>query len=192
MRRNHPLFGSPTLSRFQITSANFFPLARLADKFIIPHLTSLLQYYSGVLIKEIVPNFELWLDAARHEMMLIEKACRSAARPEVARLLSERGISYFIVDKGIPPIAMDGIIIELLRQRDDYLPYRQVIGGKFYRLRVNQQQWNGQNIPCIALCMHFLPCHLRLAYTCRKWLWDIRSAKVQGGWWVQKIRLNFK
>ena len=73
-------------------------------------------------------------------MMLIEKACRSAARPEVSRLLSERGISYFIVDKGIPPIAMDGIIIELLRRRDDYLPYRQVIGGKFYRLQVNQQQ----------------------------------------------------
>jgi len=140
MRRNHPLFGSPTLSRFQITSANFFPLARLADKFIIPHLTSLLQYYSGDFIKDIIPTFELWLDAARHEMMLIEKACRSAARPEVSRLLSERGISYFIVDKGIPPIAMDGIIIELLRRRDDYLPYRQVIGGKFYRLQVNQQQ----------------------------------------------------
>jgi hypothetical protein len=57
----------------------------------------------------------------------------------VSRLLSEKGISYFILEKGVPPIAMDGIIIELLRQRDDYLPHRQVIGGKFYRLQVSQQ-----------------------------------------------------
>jgi hypothetical protein len=123
-----PIFRHLTLlpPRFQINSENFFILARLADKFIIPHLTTLLQYYSGTLIKDIVPSFELWLDAARHEMTLLEKACRSAARAEVSRLLSKKGISYFILEKGVPPIAMDGMIIELLRQRDDYLPHRQV------------------------------------------------------------------
>jgi hypothetical protein len=130
----------PYCRRFQVTPQNFFRLARLADKFIIPHLTSLLQYYSGVLIRDIVPSFELWLDAARHEMMLVEKACRSAARPEVSRLLSEKGISYFIIEKGVPPIAMDGIVTELLRQRDDFLPHRQVVGGKFYRSQISHQQ----------------------------------------------------
>lgn len=118
-----------TSSRFEITAENFFSLARLADKFIIPHLTSLLTYFSHNLIAITKPSYELWLAAARHEMSLVEKTCRNTARLEVARLLAEKGISYFIVEKGINPAAMDGIIMELMKLKDNYIAHRQVRGG---------------------------------------------------------------
>ena len=118
-----------TYLRFQITHENFFPLARLADKFIIPHLISTLTYYSHTLIATTKPTYELWLVAAQHEMSLVEKTCRNAARMEVARLMAEKGISYFIVEQGINPVVMDGIIMDLMRVKDNYVPHRQVRGG---------------------------------------------------------------
>ena len=48
---------------------------------------------------------------------------------EVAALLAEKGISYFIVGKGVTPSAMDGIIMDLMKVKDNYIPHRQVRGG---------------------------------------------------------------
>jgi len=59
-------------------------------------------------------------------MVLIEKFCRNAARTEVSRMLALKGISYFIVEEGIRPGAMDDIIMDLLRVKDQYTAYRQV------------------------------------------------------------------
>jgi hypothetical protein len=112
--------------RFQITNDNFFSLARVADKFIIPHLNDTLKYYSHTLIADSRPSYELWLQAAKHDMILIEKFCRNAARTEVGRMLAQKGISYFIVEEGIRPGAMDEIIMDLLRVKDQYMAYRQV------------------------------------------------------------------
>jgi hypothetical protein len=114
---------------FGITAENFFSLARLADKFIIPHLSSLLTYYSHTLLTTSKPSYDLWLAAARHEMYLVEKTCRNAARLEVSRILAEKGISYFIVGQGISPTAMDGIIMDLMKLKDNYIANRQVRGG---------------------------------------------------------------
>jgi hypothetical protein len=50
--------------------------------------------------------------------------CRNAAKMEVAKILAEKGISYFIVDQGIRPAAMDGIVMDLMRVKDNYIPYR--------------------------------------------------------------------
>ena len=122
-------FGSFLTCRFQITADNFFILARLADKYIVPHLTSTLSYFSHTLIATTKPSYELWLAAARHEMPLVENYCRNAARMEVANMLAQKGISYFIVDQGIRPGAMDGIIMDLLRVKDNYVAYRQVNGS---------------------------------------------------------------
>jgi hypothetical protein len=116
-------------SRFQITPDNFFVLARLADKFIIPHLVATLQYYSHSLIATTKPCYELWLTAARHEMPLIEKTCRNIARGEVGRVLAEKGISYYIIDQRISPTAMDGVIMDLMRVKDNFISHRQARGG---------------------------------------------------------------
>ena len=126
-----PLFIPETDCSFMITEENFFILARLADKFIITHLITTLGYYSRALIATAVPSYELWLKAARHEMVLVEKFSRNAARMEVGRLLAEKGISYFCIEMGIRPGAMDGIIMDLMRVKDNYIPHRQVRGGRF-------------------------------------------------------------
>jgi hypothetical protein len=94
----------------------------LADKFIIPHLISTLTYYSHTLVATSSPSYDLWLAAAQHDMSLVEKFCRNSARMEVARLLAEKGISYFIVE--IRPGAMDGIIMDLMRVKDNYVAHR--------------------------------------------------------------------
>lgn len=75
------------------------------------------------------PTYDLWLSAARHDMSLIEKTCRHAARLEVAQILAEKGVSYFIVEKGVSPVALDGIVMELMKLKDNYIPHRQVGGG---------------------------------------------------------------
>jgi hypothetical protein len=72
------------------------------------------------------PTYDLWLSAARHDMSLVEKTCRHAARLEVAQILAEKGVSYFIVEKGVSPAALDGIIMELMKLKDNYIPHRQV------------------------------------------------------------------
>jgi len=101
----------------------------MADKFIIPHLTALLNYYSPTLLTVSKPSYELWLSAVKHDMSLVEKTCRNAARMEAARLLAEKGISYFIVDMGIHPRSLDGMVMDLMRVKDNYLPNRQARGG---------------------------------------------------------------
>jgi hypothetical protein len=98
----------------------------MADKYMIPHLTNTLTYFSHTLIATTKPSYELWLAAARHEMPLVEKYCRNAARMEVANTLAQKGISYYIVEQGIRPGAMDGIIMDLLRVKDKYVAHRQV------------------------------------------------------------------
>lgn len=75
------------------------------------------------------PNYNLWLDAARHDMSIIEKTCRHAARLEVAQILAEKGVSYFIHEKGVSPTALDGIIMDLMKLKDNYIAHRQVRGG---------------------------------------------------------------
>ena len=75
------------------------------------------------------PSYDLWLAAARHDMALVEKTCRHAARLEVAQILAEKGVSYFIMEKGVSPAALDGIIIDLMKVKDNYIAHRQVRGG---------------------------------------------------------------
>lgn len=104
-------------------------MARLADKFIIQQLTETLKYYSHSLLATTKPSYDLWLTAARCDMALIEKTCRNVAKIEVARKLAEKGISYYIVDQGISPTAMDGIIMDLMRVKDNYIAYRQARSG---------------------------------------------------------------
>jgi hypothetical protein len=89
----------------------------------------LLTYFSHTLIATTKPSYDLWLAAARHDMALVEKTCRHAARLEVAQILAEKGISYFIVEKGVNPVALDGIIMDLMKLKDNYIAHRQVIGG---------------------------------------------------------------
>jgi len=45
---------------------------------------------------------------------------------EVARLSAEKGISYFIVEMGIHPRALDGIVMDLMRVKANYLPNRRL------------------------------------------------------------------
>ena len=61
-------------------------------------------------------------------MPLVEKFSRNAARMEVARILAEKGISYFCVERGVRPGALDGIVMDLMRVKDNYIPHRQVRG----------------------------------------------------------------
>jgi len=117
------------ISSFQITTENFFVLARLADKFIIPHLISTLNYYSHTLVATATPSYDLWLKAARHEIPLVEKFCRNAARVEVARILAEKGVSFFLVENGVRPGMMDSIIMDLMSVKNKYVPHRQARPG---------------------------------------------------------------
>jgi hypothetical protein len=118
-----------TKHSFQLNHENFFILARLADKFIIPHLLTTLTYYSHTLVATIKPSYDLWLSAARYEIRVVEKHCRNAARSEVSRVLAEKGISYFLVNMGIAPGQMDGILMDLLRVKDKYVANRQAMQG---------------------------------------------------------------
>jgi hypothetical protein len=56
---------------------------------------------------------------------------------EVARILAEKGISYFIVEMGIRPGSLDGIIMDLMRVKDNYVPYRHARVGINLPLGVN-------------------------------------------------------
>ena len=81
------------------------------------------------MVKTATPSYELWLSAARHGMSTLEKTCRNAARMQVAQHLAERGISYFVLDLGISPTIMDGVIMDLMKLKDNYIAHRQVSGG---------------------------------------------------------------
>ena len=114
------------VSSFQITPENFFSLARLADKFIIPHLTSLLTYFSHTLIATTKPSYDLWLAAARHDM--VERNLSTLLHVwKSLKFSQKKGSVTLSWKKGVSPAALDGIIMDLMKLKDNYIAFSRII-----------------------------------------------------------------
>jgi len=115
-------------TKFKITSGNMYYLAKLADKYDIPHLRNDLEMFTLTFLvgerpfSTIEASLSLWIFAARNSFIQLESCCwkDSKIKSEVINILAnkeQKGLVHFVRSEGISLAFMSDVVSRIIAER---------------------------------------------------------------------------